>query len=212
MRTKTLLLSAALGLGTGAVAMAQVYSINAVGYVNVTMKPGFNMVANPLNNQTDNKITTLVPAPVDGATVYKYGASGYSDANVFIEGLGWTDESMTLAPGEGCWFFNADTKDFAVTFVGEVPQGHLVNSLRAGFTLASSIVPQAGLLTTDLKFPVVDGDTIYTYAPATGYSVFNFIEGLGYDPAEPTVAVAQGFWSLKAAAVDWARDFSVNTP
>ena len=47
MRTKALLLTAALGLASVATSMAQaVYSVNVVGYINLTMKPGFNLVAN----------------------------------------------------------------------------------------------------------------------------------------------------------------------
>ena len=47
MRTKTLLLTAVLGIASAASSMAQaVYSVNVVGYVNLTLKRGFNAVAN----------------------------------------------------------------------------------------------------------------------------------------------------------------------
>src|SRR5438105_1479942 len=54
---------------------AQVFSVNAVGYVNVQLSPGFNAVANPLLAQ-DNSIGALfkniqggVPG---GTTIYRY--------------------------------------------------------------------------------------------------------------------------------------------
>jgi hypothetical protein len=50
MRTKTLALSAVLGMLGSASLVAQnnVYSINAVGYINVTMPPGYSIVTCPL--------------------------------------------------------------------------------------------------------------------------------------------------------------------
>ena len=50
MRTKTMLLSALLGTLGSVSLMAQstnVYSLNAVGYINVTVQPGFNIVSCP---------------------------------------------------------------------------------------------------------------------------------------------------------------------
>src|SRR5947207_10303632 len=48
MRTKTLLLTAALAAAGAASAMAQnVYSVNAVGYANVSVPSGFSMIACP---------------------------------------------------------------------------------------------------------------------------------------------------------------------
>ena len=47
MRTKTLLLTAALAAAGVVSSMAQVYSVNSVGYVNLTLPNGFSMIANP---------------------------------------------------------------------------------------------------------------------------------------------------------------------
>src|SRR5205823_7441370 len=58
MRTKALLLAAAFAAAGVATSMAQVYSVNAVGYVNVTVDSGFNMVANPLT-AADNTVGNL---------------------------------------------------------------------------------------------------------------------------------------------------------
>ena len=48
MKTKVLLLGAALAMTT-AIASAQTYSSNVVGYVNVDLVPGWNLIANPLD-------------------------------------------------------------------------------------------------------------------------------------------------------------------
>ena len=62
MRTKTLILSAVAGFIGCAAALADtnVYSLNAVGYINVTCQPGFTMIANQLNT-TNNAIKYLMP-------------------------------------------------------------------------------------------------------------------------------------------------------
>ncbi|HWN94592.1 MAG TPA: hypothetical protein VNT99_06150, partial [Methylomirabilota bacterium] len=66
MRTKTLLLSAAvLAAGLAASTAQSVYSVNAVGYVNIVVTNGYNLITNPLNG-TNNNINTIIPvAPQD---------------------------------------------------------------------------------------------------------------------------------------------------
>ena len=71
MRTKTLLLSAAvLAAGLAASTAQSVFSVNAVGYVNKTLAPGYNLIANPLNG-TNNLLSTIIPTAPDGSAVIK---------------------------------------------------------------------------------------------------------------------------------------------
>jgi len=191
--------------------MAQVYSVNAVGYVNVDLKRGWQMIANPLSNQTGNTIPNLLPTVPEGTTIYKFVNGGYGDANGFEFGE-WSIPTMELIPGEGVFLYvPADAPEkTTVTFVGEVKQGHLVTALPKGFAMVSSQVPQEGKVTTDLKYPAAEGDTIYTYDNAAGYASAGFEFG-EWSPAEPVVKVAQAFWSYKGeTGADWVRDFSVN--
>jgi hypothetical protein len=101
-----------------------------------------------------------------------------------------------------------------ITTVGEVMQGALSNPVPSGFSIEASQVPQAGRLVTDLGFPAADQDVIYQYNATTGQYVVNTydLSGTGgWDPAEPTIAVGEGFWSRKGgAAGTWSRNFSVN--
>jgi hypothetical protein len=213
MRTKTLLLTAALGLAGAATTMAQVYSVNAVGYVNVTMKGGFNMVANPLDaGAGNNTVSKLFPANSPaGLTVYKFGATGF-DINTYDPDLGgWTDPNATLTPGEGAFVLVPGTGTFTVTFVGEVMQGHLVTDLPQGFSIRSSKVPQSGPLAGTLGFPIAAGDTIYRYDASSGYSIYAFDPDLGgWAPEEPSPAVGEAFWVAALNAKQWVRDFNVN--
>lgn len=210
MRTKTLLVTAALGAAGVASAIAQVYSVNAVGYVNLTVKPGFNMIANPLDagagNNTVSKVLAGVP---DGTTVYKYVASTYV-IDSYSDLFGWDNPDMEIAPGTGIFLQIPAGADVNLTFVGEVPQGDASNmALLPGFSIVASKVPQAGKLQTDLKYPAADGDTIYTYA-AGAYTIYSFSDLFGWDPSEPTISVGQAFWSQRVAAGTWNRNFSVN--
>jgi len=209
MRTKTLLLTAALGVATAATTMAQVYSINAVGYVNLDFVKGWNLVNNPLDNQQDNTVATLFgdALPI-GATIYKWTGTTYDSAVYF--GV-WAPADLALNPGEGAFvFMPTDGPDkVTVTFVGEVQQGADSNmQVGKDFALVGSKVPQAGKITTDLKFPVEVGDTVYTWG-AAGYDTYTY---LGFWVDEPSIAVGQGFWSFKGAAMAWDRNFDVNNP
>jgi len=205
MRTKTLLLTAALGAAGVASAVAQVYSVNAVGYVNTALSSGFNLLANPLNTG-GNTVADVHPTAPEGAMLYTFSPqTGFSV-------ISWDNEwlpagTTVIAPGTG--YFLRVSAAATVTYVGEVPQGTLSIPLVAGYNLVASKVPQAGKVTTDLKYTPADGDQVYTYSTASGYSVFTYDAG-EWLPSEPTVAVGQGFWIRKAAAGSWDRTFSVN--
>jgi hypothetical protein len=209
MRTKTLILTAALGLVGIATSVAQVYSVNAVGYVNLTIGGGFSIIANPLDAGTgNNTVGKLLPTVPDGVTLFKYGnATGTYTSN--IQDGGWSDENMTLNPGEGVFIKNPGAA-LTVTFVGEVPQGTASNfdNLPAGLQIIASKVPQAGKLEADLKFVGADGDIVFRWETATqGYKSFIYDGGWGEDPV---INVGQGFFLKKAAAGPWTRNFSVN--
>jgi hypothetical protein len=215
MRTKTLLLTAALCAAGAASSMAQVYSVNAVGYVNVSLplasgRPStFALIANPLNG-TNNLLTTILPAPPETTRIYLF-RSGAFEIHEFSFGAYDTDTAIN--PGEG--FFieldNASATDPTVlTFVGEVPQGTLENPLPSGFSIRSSIVPQAGLLTADLGLTPGEGDRTYQFDRATqSYDISEF--SFGAWDSQPNVQVAESFWYERAGdATTWSRTFSVN--
>src|SRR4030095_15156339 len=159
MRTKTLLLTAALSVASMATSMAQVYSVNAVGYINLTMKAGFNMVANQLNRTPNNSLNNVISGVPIESQVLKFVANNYQlelyDGATWIKPDG-SPGTLSASPGEGIFFFNPNPSDLTVTLVGEVPQGTgLTVPLPSGFALVSSIVPQAVPLTPANGFPNV---------------------------------------------------------
>jgi hypothetical protein len=222
MRTKTLLLTAALSAAGVATSMAQtVYSVNAVGYVNVTVKPGFQMIANPLD-AADNTVEALLTGIPDGTIVYKYDAgTDLFDINQYIDlggGSGiWSITGMTLNPGEGAFIFNPTQADVQLTFVGEVVQGDISQAVPDGLSIQSSQVPQTGLLSTDLGFPVADGDIVYQFDENAQLYDINSAVDIGGGTifwtsanGEPVLDVGEAVFVAKAASATWTRSFSVN--
>jgi hypothetical protein len=225
MRTKTLLLIAAVAAAGAATSMAQVFSVNAVGYVNKTIPAnGFAMVSNPLKAAT-NTIDALFAGVPAGTQVYVYTpGTGYTVGTYddLDNSFGPTVGPMTLMPGQGVFVRNAGAQPLTITFVGEVPQGTLTTSMVTGLQIVSSQVPQAGGY-TDLNFPnklaqgLTAGDQLFKFVvndpvPANNqkYDVATFDDlddnwdkALNFDVGEAM------FISLQKP-VTWTREFNVN--
>jgi hypothetical protein len=219
MRTKTLLLTAALSAAGIVSSMAQagaVYSVNAVGYVNTVLKGGLNLVSNPLKATPAATIaTSFGTALPNNSRVYKFNGTTY-DIATYSTALGWNPPAaanLPLTPGEGVFVNNNGTADVTITFVGEVPQGTDSNvTIPVGFSIRSSAVPQTGTA-TDLQYPAANNDRIYRWNNANGsYSIFTFTGALGWTPTNPTINVGEAFFArnAQAATENWTRNFSVN--
>ena len=231
MRTKVLLCAAALAASLASSMAQNVYSLNVVGYYNVTIPAnGLYMIANQLNT-TNNSLAGLsaLQNVADGSFLYKY-AGGYAaytyDGIAQAWGGGPPDPTVqTLNPGEAAFFRDAGGGTGQVlTFVGEVLQNTspgLVNTLPIGNAIRSSMVPQAGLLTSQLGVPGEDGDFAYVFNG--GYSAYTYdgialawggsLPGGGsVDPGGPPIAVGQGFFYKKqvgGVSTSWVRSFTV---
>jgi len=206
--------------------MAQVYSVNAVGYVNKTVpKNGFAMISNPLTAATNTVNALFQPVP-PGFQVFVYTPGKGFDVGTFddLEGafLPASVGSAILLPGQGVFCKNPTTSDVTVTFVGEVPQGHLVTPLVAGLQIVSSQVPQAGTA-SDLGLPhtteagLTPGDQVYQFVTTPGdanfqkyyVSTFDDLEN-NYLPALKSLDVGDAVFVKLAKANSWTRDFNVN--
>jgi hypothetical protein len=218
MRTKTLLLTAALAAAGIASSMAQaVYSVNAVGYVNLSIPHGFSIIGNPLDNKASgNKISSLLTGVSEGTAVYRFVNSQFSINNFAQDDSGnlvWDNPNDVINPGEGFFINNPSATAATVTFVGDVPTGSLDTTVKKGFNLLASKVPQSGQLDTVLKYPAGEGDAVYLfrngkYAPASNYAQDDS-GNLVWDNV-PVPNVGEGFWVLAQTAKTWHRDFSVN--
>jgi hypothetical protein len=225
MRTKTLLLTAALAAAGIATSKAQVYSVNAVGYVNTSLVPGYQLVSNPLDNKNGNIIKDLfkniTPSIPNNLKVYKLVGTSFLTATYDDIALDFTGAgaSATLDPlkGEGAFVQVPGAATLTATFVGEVPQGNLSVPLPTGFAIVSSPVPQAGN-TTDLKLDAIgqQGDSVYKFDTTTKkYTQARFDDIVGGftlsngNPINFGVGEAFYYFNSKAAKV-WTRTFSVN--
>jgi hypothetical protein len=220
MRTTTLLLAAAItAAGIASIqAQSNVYSVNVVGYYNVTVPPAptqFRMIANQFNT-TNNTLNGVLKNLPSGTLVLKWTGATFSIHEFASNEEGW-DPNTSLAPGEGVFIRNVDPAQMTVTFVGEVPQGSLTNPIPQGFEIESSMVPQAGGVQSVLGLPVNEagGDYVYKWKATAGggYDIFEYGGGgpSGWDPSEPTVAVGESFFSRKNLAPQtWVRNFTVN--
>jgi len=131
-------------------AQSNVYSLNVVGYYNITCAAyTLECIANQLNT-TNNSIGSLIPSPPPSSLFYKWTGI-WNQYQFDPDDLTWyPDSAVTLNLGEA-GLFNPPVAT-TLTFVGEVAQGNLVNT---GITpvnqnkVVSSIVPQAGAVATD---------------------------------------------------------------
>jgi len=236
MRTKTLVLAAAISAASLATSMAQVYSVNAVGYVNVTLKKGYNLVANPLNNG-GNTLAEIIPisSPLPDDTfvvTWDPMAAGAGapalESPMFYPGAGWEPAGSPIAPGKAFFIYinpaTATQETYTLTFVGEVPQGTLTTPIYGGnkYNALASQVPQAGKITADLGMAGAEDDMLLVWDKnlnPPGFSAVNyfFVEGQWTDMetfVEPTIGVGEGFFLFRTApgTSNWTRTFNVNTP
>jgi hypothetical protein len=222
MRTKALLLAAAFAAAGVATSMAQVYSVNAVGYVNVTAPVGYSLIANPLN-AADNSVKALFsnisPSVPNNAKVFVYDVSTAIFKTITFSPLShtWTpdiDASVAITPGNGVFFQNPTASPLTITFVGEVMQGNLSNPLPLGFSIKANQVPQAGAPDA-FGYPGTNNDKIFRYNTTTGiYDTYTFSPlSHAWNPALPSIPVGEAFYAFRAtSAGTWTRTFNVNNP
>jgi hypothetical protein len=231
MRTKALLLAAAFAAAGVATSMAQVYSVNAVGYVNTQIDPGFNLVSNPLDAGAGNNIVSKLFANFQGTIppalkvfVFQNATGGFKTAQWDDADLVFLGEasSLEVTPGNGVFVLNpqaAGSAPLTLTFVGEVPQGTLNNPLPRGFSIKANMVPQAAR--PDLQgLPGQAGDKVFRYNKATkGYTTYQFDDadnvwlGSGGVTGLPVFNVGEAWFHFRASSAGtWTRTFNVNNP
>jgi hypothetical protein len=220
MRTKTLLLTAAISAAGLASSMAQaVYSVNAVGYVNTAVPAGgtsgkFKMIANPFVT-ADNRLEALLPSPAPGTIIYKFVGGNFQLTTFDEIDLAWIPANVVLDFGGGAFIRNpAGAAGYNITWVGEVAEGAPVsNPVGAGFSIKSSKIPQAGGITSALGFNATPGDILYKFdVPSQNFQLYTFDEiDLAWLPSEPSIDVGESFFVFEqnGAGATWNRNFDV---
>lgn len=198
--------------------MAQVFSVNAVGYVVKTIPArGFALISNPLNaaNPTINELFKGAPA---GTQVFKFNAATGSFKTATYDDLDGAfipadAANEKVEPGEGVFVKNPTAAAISFTFVGEVPQGNLVNQLPAGLSIKSSMVPQKGTA-KELGLMGEAGDQLFQFKADTQQYRTSTYDDLDLDwvPRLEALEVGEAFFLKKVKAGTWTRTFNVNTP
>jgi hypothetical protein len=209
MKTKTLLLAVALaaGIATSAVAQSNVYSLNVVGYYNIPVNANTKVLLGNQLRTTNDVLATIIPNPPPLSQFFKYNG-GFTAYTFDDLDLAWVpDGNVSLAPGEGGFFVSP--VNTTLTFVGEVEQGRLTNSLPLNTkVIRCSIVPLAGT-PSQLGIPGAPDDQLFVYNG--GYTGFTFDDiDLVWAPFEPVIQVGQAFFYIKASGnPNWVINFTV---
>jgi hypothetical protein len=187
-----------------------VYSANVMGYAAVTLAPGFSMIANPFVTP-NNSVTDLLKDLPDGTRINRFDTRFFKLTENFFKGGRWTNPSEKLVPGEGAILFNP-TPDYKVlSFVGDVMQGNLSMPIAGGFSIRSSLVPQAGRLHADLGFPIAEGDVIHLYDRDRQKYVLYPYDPVAWNANPPVVSVGESFWVAKTSPGNWTRNISLSS-
>lgn len=220
MRTKLVLAAAVLAAGL-APSMAQVYSLNVVGYVNQTVQANkWYMWGNPLKASTNTTAGVLSglsgnATDWDGALVYAWHG-GWGSADTYVGALGqWLPGTLDVAPGTGFFFYSPTNG--TVTFVGEVVTTNDWQ-LASGWNCVASAFPTSdtlvglGLLGQDNG--AGKNDLVYRYN--NGYNAGDtYVNGLGWlgtaTSNGPVLNVAEGIFyqNAQSAAVHWVKSFTI---
>lgn len=200
-----------------------VYSINVVGYYNVTLNAGWNLLSCELADTNANANYAIHPSDpaAEGSLLYRFDpvSQTYYDAGTYFNGFGWcpvsgntNDPALNVPPGEG--FLLWTPQSWVLTIVGEVLQGTLVNPLPAQYSLKASLVPEEGLLQADLGFPSFAGDQVWRRVASVFTNYWYDDSASAWEPAEPRLVVGEGFFLYRSpdqATTNhwWVRNFTV---
>jgi len=215
MRTKALILSAmicAAGVVPSFAADGNVYSVNVVGYITLSLSNNYTMIANQLDDGAGNLATNVFSGAPPGTIFSKFTGAGY--ANLTKTGpTSWSGvTSMTCAPGEGVFVKKpVNPAVVSLTCIGEVMQGTLDNPVVQGYEIYSTMVPQQGGISSVHEYVRTTGDILSRYTGA-GYQNFTAIPSgttNRWNPSEPIIGVGEAFWLRASVAKPWTRTFNV---
>ena len=222
MRTKALLGLAALAVGLSTSVAQNVYSLNVVGYVNVSLQANkAHFLAVPLAPVDGNFVITNTIVLDDSQTyanIYTWsGTKWASPATWYGFGQGGNGWDTPLVISNGVGFFLMSQANSTLTFVGQVNQGALAYNIPAGVSTLANQVP----VSTNFPGASVGNtyDNIYTWnvagqkwdSPATYFAPAD--GGTGWDTAStngPVVDPAVGvFYINGGAAIPFVQNFTV---
>ena len=192
----------------------------AIGFINLTLPPGTNLIANQFYQVNDadypqntaNWLLDFVGNNYlpDGTEILKWNGQGFDTItyNPFLEG--WSPNGdITLLPGGAVFITNAT--ELTIPFAGLVLQGLSSNPISAGTNYVSSIVPRAGLITSNLQYNPNNHDKVLLWT-GSNYSTNIYTTNSGWSGGEPIIGLGQGFVLVASQTNVWVQSFSACQP
>jgi hypothetical protein len=211
MRTKTSLLTAAVAAAGVASSMAQVYSVNTVGYVNVVAKGGaFTLVANPLDDGT-NTISSIAAALPNKSSAQIWNGAGFTGAS---KTAGAWSPNLSIPVGTGFFVSLPAGANVTNTFVGTVipnSGSSVTSSVPAGFSLVGTVLPVSGDLvasgagTLNLGPSLPNKSSIQTWDNSGSGAFVGSSKAAGVWTPNQTINPGQGFFINSPTATNWVQ-------
>jgi len=219
MKTQTLLIAAA-ALAAGVMSShAQVYSQNIVGYINVPLQPGYNLVANQLDldgTGTNNSINSVIGVNTlpNLSQVLAFNGSGYVTTTYSASAHAWSvnNQAVTNSMNPGSGFFikiPATSPATNVVFVGNVITGTNTYPIATGYQIIAPSGPVAGTLDTTNNFKPTKLDQILVWN-GSGYVTHTY-SGTAWSGAggDPQLAVGQSVFYNSKVNTNWTQILNV---
>lgn len=189
----------------------QVYSLNMAYYIRRPLTNGFALLANPLDNGRNNRLSEIMPKPPPGTLACQFAPEllAWSVASQFVWDA-WTPD-LIWPPGRGLAFVLPKALD--QTFAGTIDLLTLPLPIGTGTYLLG--LPFPGRF---IDWPITDGgtffqpnDTIVLYNPELGtYEQHIYLEGLGWLPDAPLPALGEGYWFIRGGGFGSAATIHFN--
>jgi len=204
-RTMKTLITIFAGLLLAITATAQ-GSLNIVGYYNLSIQPGYNLIANQLSNSNNTLNAIFNPTTPIGSTFTHWDpvAQQFAALSTYTGSGGWTI-NYSLNFGEGGIL--SSPISWTNTFVGEVTHAYDVDTgalnwhpnYPNGLHLLSSPIPLTAPI--DINFTNAvgrlpqNGEWVAILNPATQlYTITTFHSGSGWDNGDPVLSYGQSAW------------------
>jgi hypothetical protein len=185
---------------TSAIAQGNIYSINIVGYINLSLSPGDNLIANQLDDGLGNSISDVFSPPGSVSTVltgstfteWDSALNAFKPLSVF-DGASWTI-NYTLAPNGIGGVFNSPAAQ-TVTTIGSVVNFNVTSISGYTFTppvrgpgryLLSLAAPVSGATFSDVigRNPLAGDSVELLNAPTQTYTITTF-DGSSWSNGDP---------------------------
>jgi hypothetical protein len=200
------------------------YCSQPIGFARVTVGPGTGTNA-LIANQLDAPVNTLdglfnlgpnhtMPdgsSLPPGSEIMKWNGSSSYDVYTW-NGTDWGGNGgVTLAPGEGAFLvIPTNNPPVTVTFVGLVREGQLAIPLAAGYSMVSSMLPEAGGIQSVLGYqPYKQDQVLFWNGNGFSLSTCTILNGnLRWSAGEPVLNVGQAVFMNTRTNEIWRVNYS----